>query len=152
MKAVLSTSGYVDSTQEAGDGPVGLVLDRTSFYADGGGQATDVGVIAGSSGSLDVEHVEVRLHWNVWCLWQQVLKDDVCRRMLGPSGGLSDLRSCQADTDGQAGSDAGQCAGPSGKWQVEQVRCAALIWDIVNCKGEVLLTCSVKALIWSPWA
>eukprot|EP00891_Asterochloris_glomerata_P009564 jgi/Astpho2/9564/fgenesh1_pm.00146_%23_11_t len=58
VKAVLATSGYVDSTQEAGDGPVGLVLNRTSFYADGGGQATDVGVIAGSSGSLDVEHVE----------------------------------------------------------------------------------------------
>ena len=59
VKAVLATSGYVNSTREAEDGPVGLVLDSTSFYADGGGQATDVGLIAGSSGSLDVEHVEV---------------------------------------------------------------------------------------------
>ena len=76
MKAVLATSGYVDSTREAGNGPVGLVLNRTSFYADGGGQATDVGLIAGSSGSMDVEHVEVGLHWNVLCLWQEVLKSD----------------------------------------------------------------------------
>ena len=83
MEAVLATSGYVDSTQEAGDGPVGLVLDRTSFYADGGGQATDVGLITGTSGRLEVEHAEVRLHWSVWCLWQQVLKNDVCQPHAG---------------------------------------------------------------------
>ena len=89
MKAVLVTSGYVDSTQEAGDGPVGLVLDRTSFYADGGGQATDVGLIAGSSGSLDVEQVEVRLHWDVWCLQQQVLNNHVRQPYAGAQLGIS---------------------------------------------------------------
>ena len=87
VRAVLATSGYVDSTQEAGEGPVGLVLDQTSFYADGGGQATDVGLIVGSSGSLDVEHVEVRLHWNLWCLWQQVLKNDVGQLHAGTQWG-----------------------------------------------------------------
>ena len=68
---------------------MGLVLDRTSFYADGGGQASDVGLIAGSSGSLDVEHVEVGLHWSVWCLWHQVLKNDVGQPHAGPQWGIS---------------------------------------------------------------
>ena len=55
--AILTASGFVDSVS---DGPVGLVLDQTSFYAESGGQTNDTGVIAGPSGSITIGDAQVR--------------------------------------------------------------------------------------------
>ncbi len=38
IRAILTPTGYVDSTAGAAEGPAGLVLDITSFYAESGGQ------------------------------------------------------------------------------------------------------------------
>ncbi|GAB4815439.1 hypothetical protein N2152v2_002485 [Parachlorella kessleri] len=82
VRAILSRGGFVQSTaevgrglagrrptsltvlllllsQEAGEGPAGLVLERTSFYAEQGGQVTDIGSIEGAGASLDVQDVTV---------------------------------------------------------------------------------------------
>lgn len=50
--AILTPSGYVDDVAEAGDsdGPVGLVLDTTSFYAESGG-CRDLGIWGSEFGS-----------------------------------------------------------------------------------------------------
>lgn len=49
--AILAKSGFVQSTEEAGDGPVGVVLDTTSFYAESGGQVADTGALSGANGA-----------------------------------------------------------------------------------------------------
>ena len=49
-----STAQVLAVIPGAGDGEVDLVLDRTPFYAEAGGQVGDVGTIAGPSGSVDV--------------------------------------------------------------------------------------------------
>lgn len=57
--AILTTSGFVDSVTAESEGPVGLVLDKTSFYAESGGQINDTGVLTGSAGSLTVQDAQV---------------------------------------------------------------------------------------------
>lgn len=52
MRAILSTSGFVESTTGAPEGPLGVVLERTPFYAESGGQVADTGELAGPSSSL----------------------------------------------------------------------------------------------------
>lgn len=51
--AILTPGGFVTSSSEAADqdGPVGIVLDTTSFYAQSGGQIFDIGVIRGPEGA-----------------------------------------------------------------------------------------------------
>lgn len=52
--AILTKSGFVQSSSEAEhEGPVGIVLDRTPFYAEAGGQVADTGLLQrmGSNGS-----------------------------------------------------------------------------------------------------
>ena len=57
--AVLSSSGFVESSKGC-EGPVGLVLDRTTFYAEQGGQVADIGSLASSSGrTFDVQDTQV---------------------------------------------------------------------------------------------
>jgi hypothetical protein len=46
--------------QEVDEGPVGLVLESTSFYAEAGGQVADIGSIEGAAGAaFDVQDVAV---------------------------------------------------------------------------------------------
>jgi alanyl-tRNA synthetase len=42
VMAIMTSAGFVDSA-EASEDVVGIVLDRTSFYAKSGGQETDTG-------------------------------------------------------------------------------------------------------------
>ena len=59
VMAILSSSGFVDSS-EGCEGPVGLVLDSTNFYAEQGGQVADVGSFTSSSGrTFEVQDTQV---------------------------------------------------------------------------------------------
>lgn len=61
VMAVLSSSGFVDSTGGQ-EGPVGLVLDTTNFYAEQGGQVADIGSLTSSSGhTFDVQDTQVSM-------------------------------------------------------------------------------------------
>ena len=60
LKAIFGSSGFVDELQAepAADGEgtvVGLVLDRTSYYAEAGGQACDVGSLLIGEGDAAAE-------------------------------------------------------------------------------------------------
>ena len=65
LRAILGTEGFVQNTGQAPDGPVGLVLQETSFYAESGGQVADTGAIASTSGRFIVEDTQVLRS----CLW-----------------------------------------------------------------------------------
>ena len=59
--AVLTSKGFVDSSDGC-DGPIGLVLDTTNFYAEQGGQVADIGTLASSSGrTFDVQDTQASL-------------------------------------------------------------------------------------------
>lgn len=55
VRAILSESGFVSSTAGAA-GPLGVVLERTPFYAESGGQVADTGELAGPSGAIFTVH------------------------------------------------------------------------------------------------
>jgi alanyl-tRNA synthetase len=60
--AILTSNGFVDSIaadSAEGGSIIGLVLDKTSFYAESGGQINDIGSITGPSGSLSVSDAQV---------------------------------------------------------------------------------------------
>ncbi len=57
--AVFTHEGFVDAAAEAGK-TVGVVLDRTGFYAEAGGQVADTGMLALEGGwALEVTDVQV---------------------------------------------------------------------------------------------
>ena len=129
---------------------MGLVLDRTSFYADGGGQATDVGLIAASSGSLDVEHVEVGCTGMCGACGSKCGRMTFVTYMLGPRGRLL----WSENLSGFRWWPGRLCCWPVfggliGILHVEQVRCAASVWDMITCRVEVLspFECSAEALM-----
>jgi len=43
--AIYTDSGFVDSANGSEDKPFGIILDRTNYYAEGGGQVFDIGTI-----------------------------------------------------------------------------------------------------------
>ena len=55
VRAILSSSGFVDSSAGVA-GPLGVVLERTPFYAESGGQVADTGELAGPSGAIFTVH------------------------------------------------------------------------------------------------
>lgn len=67
VRAILSSSGFVDSTEANGAGLLGVVLERTSFYAESGGQVADTGELAGPSCSFTVEDTKVQLLMPLIC-------------------------------------------------------------------------------------
>ena len=59
------------ASASAADGLVGVVLDKTSFYAQAGGQVWDMGKVALANGaSLDVTNVQVR-RWTKTMRWNE---------------------------------------------------------------------------------
>mmetsp|Transcript_33711 Transcript_33711/g.42467 ORF Transcript_33711/g.42467 Transcript_33711/m.42467 type:complete len:1000 (-) Transcript_33711:250-3249(-) len=50
-------SGFIDEAS-AEDGPIGVVLDSTSFYAESGGQVFDTGSICFDSGEMNVKNCQ----------------------------------------------------------------------------------------------
>ena len=59
VAAILSTSGFVESTLDDGAGPLGVVLEATPFYAEQGGQVADTGLLTGPSCSFEVQDTKV---------------------------------------------------------------------------------------------
>jgi alanyl-tRNA synthetase len=55
VRAILSSGGFVDNTEANGAGPLGVVLERTPFYAESGGQVADTGALTGPSCSFTVQ-------------------------------------------------------------------------------------------------
>jgi len=59
IKAVFTSDGFLGEGDVAKEGDtVGLVLDKTSFYAEAGGQDTDLGTISFEGGELFVNDVQ----------------------------------------------------------------------------------------------
>lgn len=57
--AILTAGGFVESSEGAGEGPLGLVLASTSFYAESGGQVADTGALLTSSARYTVQDTQV---------------------------------------------------------------------------------------------
>jgi len=52
VAAIMTKNGFVQSTEEASqDGMVGIVLERTPFYAESGGQVADTGSLKNGAGA-----------------------------------------------------------------------------------------------------
>jgi len=59
VKAIFTSDGFLKEGDAAADGStVGLVLDKSSFYAEAGGQDTDLGTISFEGGELIVVDVK----------------------------------------------------------------------------------------------
>ena len=59
IKAIFTSDGFLGSGEVAKEGDtVGLVLDKTSFYAEAGGQDTDLGTISFEGGELFINDVQ----------------------------------------------------------------------------------------------
>lgn len=59
VEAIFCQGGFVQNTDDADAGTIGILLDRTTFYAEQGGQIGDTGVILSDSGAFNVEDCQV---------------------------------------------------------------------------------------------
>lgn len=59
VQAILTAGGFVETSEGAGEGPLGLVLASTSFYAESGGQVADTGALLSSSARFCVQDTQV---------------------------------------------------------------------------------------------
>ena len=60
VKAVFTSEGFLNDQDVVKEGDtVGLILDKTSFYAEAGGQDTDIGTISFEDGELFVNDVQI---------------------------------------------------------------------------------------------
>lgn len=60
VKAIFTSEGFLKDQDVAKEGDtVGLILDKTSFYAEAGGQDTDIGTISFDDGELLVNDVQI---------------------------------------------------------------------------------------------
>lgn len=59
--AILTDDGVILAVERDADGAVkALIVDKTPFYPQGGGQASDIGQIIGSNGVFNVQSVRLR--------------------------------------------------------------------------------------------
>ena len=58
VRAIYTPDGFVDAVDADGGQPLGLVLDRTSFFSEAGGQVPDVGSLVVEGGSFEVRDVQ----------------------------------------------------------------------------------------------
>ncbi|KAL7453802.1 hypothetical protein ACHAWC_005445 [Mediolabrus comicus] len=60
VKAVFTSEGFLDDVDSAKEGDsIGLVLDKSSFYAEAGGQDADLGTISFDGGEVIINDVQV---------------------------------------------------------------------------------------------
>jgi alanyl-tRNA synthetase len=58
VQAIMTKDGFVDSSKDVPLGePMGLVFDKTPFYAEAGGQVADTGSISAGDASFEIEDV-----------------------------------------------------------------------------------------------
>mmetsp|Transcript_18016 Transcript_18016/g.57621 ORF Transcript_18016/g.57621 Transcript_18016/m.57621 type:complete len:1112 (-) Transcript_18016:161-3496(-) len=60
VRALYTPAGFVDSVEPGAHEVVGVVLDRTSFYAEAGGQAADSGALQAVGGGASFEVLDVQ--------------------------------------------------------------------------------------------
>lgn len=59
VKAIFTSNGFLQNDDVAKEGDtVGIVLDKTSFYAEAGGQDTDLGTVSFEGGELFINDVQ----------------------------------------------------------------------------------------------
>ena len=50
LRAIYSAAGFVDAAEADAEATLGLVLDRSSFFSQAGGQVPDVGTLVALDG------------------------------------------------------------------------------------------------------
>lgn len=71
--AILTKQGFVESSAGVEEGPLGLVLGSTGFYAEQGGQVADTGVITAGGARFAVSSAQVKMEkgrrWGLGDWW-----------------------------------------------------------------------------------
>mmetsp|Transcript_19360 Transcript_19360/g.58510 ORF Transcript_19360/g.58510 Transcript_19360/m.58510 type:complete len:958 (+) Transcript_19360:236-3109(+) len=123
---ILAADGTFPDSTEGIEGPVGLVLEQTSFYAEQGGQVTDYGTISSADGGV-VFNVEAA----------QVAAGYVLHKGNAPSGGVlkvGDSVTTSIDQERRA------CIAPNHTFtHVLNLALKSVLGDHVAQKGSIVL-------------